>query len=622
MWRHLIVLASILFGLTCCDPPAKTPSKTAVPAGDEKAEEKAITKNDEPLKRDEWNTLAESTDFRATSDYAETMAFLKRLEAKMPEVTVSSFGRSAMGRDLPLVVVGTENTPKKAHESGKPIIMIQNAIHPGEVDGKDACLMILRDLLFGERRWILDTAILVIVPIYNVDGHERISPYNRPNQDGPFDGMGFRSTAQGLDLNRDHMKVKSPEMRALIALFNEWRPHLHVDNHVTDGCDHDWVLTYMMSEKPQIAEPIHGWLWTSVPKVLEAIGGMGHRTGPYVWLNDRNDPSKGFTSFLGPPRLSTPYFALRNRPSILVETHSFKPFKKRVLATRDFLVELIREVGRTEETLIAATKTADERIVKLGHKDAAPSEMILSFKLSETPDTVSFPIYKSELEPSVVFGGELIRYERGVVDELEVPWSHGVMPDKVVPRPRGYFILPGWPIVEETLRAHGIKMVQLKQPIEAEVETLRIENPRYDEKSYQGEIRTEVDVVRALENRTIPAGTLFVSASQPDFETAAHLLEPEAPDSLVRWGWMRSVLERKSYINPRVLEDKAKVLIENPEIRGKWEEALKDKEFAADRGARFVWWYRKTKHWDEQVGLLPAMRVMVLPEMGDALPME
>src|ERR687896_163300 len=249
----------------------------------------------------ELRTRAETSGFEATSTYDETMEFLKRLQGRFPEMYIGLYGSSGQGRPLPFVVVSKEKafTGRRAQRLTKPIVLIQNGIHAGEIDGKDASLMILRDMALGMPRAIVDAMTLVILPIYNVDGHERISPFNRPNQDGPRQGMGFRSTATGLDLNRDHLKISSQEARSLIALVNAWRPHLHVDDHATDGVDHDWVLTWAWAEAPQAPAPVDAWLRAHMPAVLAATAKAGHKNGPYVDLLDGNDPSKGFTSWVG-----------------------------------------------------------------------------------------------------------------------------------------------------------------------------------------------------------------------------------------------------------------------------------------------------------------------------------
>ncbi len=206
---------------------------------------------------DEWLTVAEKSDFRATSSYDETMDFLHRLEAAAPGlIRVSDFGRSAQGRPLPLVIVSSDGafTPEAAAATGKPVVLLQSCIHAGEVDGKDATLMVLRDIALGRKPELAKGVIILFAPIYNADGHERVSPYNRSNQNGPVEGMGYRATANGINLNRDFLRLESPEARAMARLAAVWNPHLHVDNHVTNGSDHAWVLTWLVAEAPQLDE--------------------------------------------------------------------------------------------------------------------------------------------------------------------------------------------------------------------------------------------------------------------------------------------------------------------------------------------------------------------------------
>ncbi len=559
-----------------------------------------------------WRTVAEMTDYQATATYEETLAFLERLELRFPQMKVSSFGISPQGRPMPLVVVSKDGffDPRQARASSLPIVMIQSGIHAGEIDGKDASLEILRDWALGRNLDLLDGTILLFLPIYNVDGHERISPYNRANQNGPRRGMGFRTTAQGLDLNRDHMKLDSPEARAMVSVFNSWRPHLHVDNHVTNGSDHDWVLTYLYPTAPAIDADLSHWLEENLPQVFSRVAGLGHKNGPYVSYKDRLDPGKGFSTWLGGPRYSTGYFALRNRPSLLVEMHSYKPYRQRVAANKALLVELIRQVGRRGKALVRAARSADARVVRLGAMDAEPSRMIIRWAESDEADTITFPVYEWYRAPSFVSGGEILRYRRGRLATIDVPWYHKSVPAKVVSRPRGYFVEAGWPKIEQRLRAHGVVVRRLDEEIEARVESIHILKTDADDVSYQGLTRIEAEVARRASTRTIPRGTLWIPADQPDFQVAAQLLEPDAADSLFYWGLLSTVTERKEYIASWVLEDEAAKLLEDPRIAAEWKRALGEKDFAADPRARFLWWYERTKYWDDTVNRMPVFRLL------------
>jgi hypothetical protein len=565
----------------------------------------------------DWLTVAEASDFRATSSYQETVQFLRRVDAGSEFVRLEFFGRSGARKPLPLVIVSADRAfaPDAAAASGKPVLLIQSCIHAGEVDGKDATLMILRDLATG-RLPAPRNAIVLFVPILNADGHERVSPHNRPNQDGPEEGMGFRVTANGLNLNRDHLRLESVEMRALIRLFNDWRPQLHVDNHVTNGSDHGWVLTWAVAEAPQLADGVHEWVQSHLASALEMTREQGHATGPYVYLRDSSDPLQGFTSLPLGPRYSTNYFPIRNTPSILVEMHAHKPFRNRVLANKAFLIALIDEVDGSGGSLVEAVDTARNLTTDQGRTDAEPSDIVLRWRSSEHHEIVLFPAADWYTQTSLVTGKPLLRYRRGSTREIEVPWYHTVEPELAVARPRGYLVLPGWPEIEGMLVAHGLECRILSEPISAEVETIRVADPEFRSSSYQGTVMVEaVHVSRQLEERTIPAGSLWIPASQPDFDIAAQLFEPEAPDSMLRWGLLSTVFERKEYIDARTLEDLALDMLVDDEVRAAWEEALEDEAFAADPRERHLWWYRRTPSWDEDLGLLPVFRVMSVPQM-------
>lgn len=560
-------------------------------------------------------TVAEKTAWKSTSNYEETLSFLRELCRLHPAFKLTRFGVSPQGRELPLLIVSRERafTPNVARALPKPIVLIQNGIHSGEIDGKDAMLQILREIATGHAKSLLDAATLLVIPIYNVDGHERISPYNRPNQDGPVDGMGYRTTTAGYDLNRDHLKLETVEARALVALVNAWQPQLHVDNHVTDGSDLAWDVMFSWAEAPLLAPSLGAWQSTHLPPVFAAVAAAGHPWGPYVDLDDSLDPSKGFSSWVGQPRYSTSYFAMRNSISILVETHSHKPFQQRVAANRAFLEALLSEIARDPKSLIDAAQAARERTVDLGRADAAPSDIAVVYAGEEHGEPYRLPLYRYSLEKSVVSGGDVLLYQSGEVHEIEVPWRHKPVVTQKLARPRGYLVLPGWPQIEARLDGHGLHYSRLAQAETVDVETIRLGEPKFAERSYQGRHGVSVDALRTRETRHVPAGTLFINADQPKFELAVQLLEPEAVDSLVSWGLLSSLFENKEWINEFVLEAWAREQLKNPEIATAWQQALSDQGFASNGDARFSWWQQRHPSWDKEARLMPVMRLMTRP---------
>lgn len=425
--------------------------------------------------------------------------------------------------------------------------------------------------------------------------------------------MGFRTTAAGLDLNRDYVKVVSPEAQALVGLVAAWRPHLFVDNHVTDGVDHDWVLTWSWAEAPQLPAPVDAWMRAHLPAALAATERAGHRTGPYVELKSATDPAQGFSSWVGQPRFSSGYMPLRNRPAVLVETLSYKPYAARVLATRDFLAALLAEVGSDPAGLLAAVAAAEAATIAAGAPHAPPSEVVLNFEESPAADRIRLPLYGTELQTSQVTGKPLLRYRRGEVREIEVPWYHGSRAARTLPRPRGYLVLPGWPQIEARLRVQGLRVEQLAEDVEIEVETMRLGTPHLAASPYQGLAQVTAEVSRRVERRRFPAGTFWVPADQPDFALAVQLLEPDADDSLLSWGLLSTVFERKEAISPWVLEDRAAELLRDPAVAAEWRRALADPRLAGDPQARYQWWFSRTPYWDETVGLMPCFRLLAPP---------
>jgi hypothetical protein len=564
-------------------------------------------------------TVAERSGFRATSTYGETMELLGRLAAESPFLHVTSFGTSGEGRPLPLAILSKERAfspeaaARLAAERGKPIVLVQNGIHGGEIDGKDASLMLLRDAVLGRRPELLDAATLLVVPIYNVDGHERISPFNRPNQNGPVEGMGFRTNAAGLDLNRDHLKVDSPEARAAVALFDRWRPHLHVDDHVTDGSELDWVLTWSVAEAPQLHPAVAAWTATHLAAALDATRAAGHPAGPYVDLLDRDDPAAGFDSSILPPRFATGYYPLRHRASVLVEMHATKPYRDRVLANRDFLAALVAEAAKGGRALVDAVARAEEETVAAGRPEAPPSEVVVRWRSSEEADRLEVPFRDWYLEDSVALGVPILRW-RDAPRAVEVPWRHRPVAAATVARPRGYLLLPGWPEVEERLAAHGLRVERLAAAAAVRGETFRVSEPEYADAPYQGRMQVTAAVERVAGTVEVPAGTLWVPADQPHFDVAVQLFEPDAADSLFAWGLFSTALERKEYIDARNLEPLARrLLAEDPAVAAEWQAALADAAFAADPGARWLWWYLRTPYWDDTVGRLPVFRALEAP---------
>ncbi|MCM3872323.1 MAG: M14 family metallopeptidase, partial [Pyrinomonadaceae bacterium] len=318
-----------------------------------------MSNNPRPESPPEWQTHAEKTNYRETPNYAATIAYAKQLDAASSLIRYVSFGRSGEGRDLPLLIAseGETFTPEAARKAGKAVVLIQACIHSGEPDGKDAGFALLRDIAITKTLpGLLSNLVVLFIPIYNTDGHERSSPYNRINQNGPVD-MGWRATTTNQNLNRDYMKADTPETRAWLSLWNQWDPDLFIDCHVTDGADYRYNITYHFEHHEGIAPSVLEWQRKVLDgKVFPATEAAGNVVSWYLEFADNRDFSQGIRDFNGSPRFSTGYVPLRNRASMLIETHMIKDYKSRVIGTYDLLRSTLAEVNGDPKRLLEAVR--------------------------------------------------------------------------------------------------------------------------------------------------------------------------------------------------------------------------------------------------------------------------
>ena len=561
----------------------------------------------------DWQTKAEATAYRETSTYDETVAYCRRLDAASPEVAYREFGRSADGRALPLLVLSRDRafTPEAARRTGKPVVLVQNAIHAGEVDGKEASLALARDVAVTRTRAaLLDSAVLLVVPIYNADGHERSSPYNRINQNGPAE-MGWRATSQNLNLNRDYMKADAPETRAMLALMTAWQPDLFVDTHVTDGADFQYDLLYTIDASGYVARPVAEYVERVFePRVRPAVTRAGHVVESYFVMRDSADPTKGIERVAFPPRFSHVYGALRNRPSILVETHMLKSFEVRVRATYDLLVAALEEVNRDPAAIRRATREADAEAAALGAAYDAARRMPLRLAVGASSRPMRFRGVEFRLEASEVSGGQRVVYGTAPRD-VEVPLFDAFETSAGVAPPIAYVVPAAWSEVVERLEAHGVRTERLAREVTGEFETYRLEEARWGPAPYEGRHPARFTARPVVERRTLPAGSVLVRLDQPLSKVAVHLLEPAAPDSLAAWGFFDAIFEQKEYAEGYVLEALARrMLAADPELAREYEALLSsDKAFRESPEARLEFFYRRSPYRDARIGAYPVVRL-------------
>ncbi|ESQ87730.1 hypothetical protein ABAC460_18830 [Asticcacaulis sp. AC460] len=556
------------------------------------ASEKLIAGTDNP-----WITPAEQMNFADTPDYDATRAWLDRLVASAPDLlTIESFGTTAQGRELYFV---------RASKGGaaKPVLLVQAGIHAGEIDGKDAGMMLLRDIVHRGKSGLLDKADLVFVPIFNADGHERSSPWNRPNQRGPR-SMGWRTTAQNLNLNRDYLKADAPEMQAMIGLIRRFDPALYIDLHVTDGTDHQYDVAYAFSGWRGLytqSPAISGWLDQRLrPAMDAALRRAGHTPGYYVSSVDNRDPDQGVSHDPDTPRFSTGYGDYRHVPTILVETHSLKPYRQRVLGTYVFVEEALRLTGAEGAHLRAAID---------GDRAQRPSSLVVRWKPLKDPIyTVDFLGIAHETYTSAASGREEIRW-LGKPVKQRIP-VFGQEPAQSVILPRAWWVPASAPEVIARLKLHGIVLETLDAPRRLELDMVRITGPKLGAAS-EGHVPLSAEgFVHGRGSETFPAGSVRVPSDQPLGLLAAALLEPESAEGALAWNFFPGMLQRTEYIEAYAIAPLAeRMLAQDPDLKRDFEAKLAaDPQFAADGDARLAWFYERTPYFDDRYLLYPIGR--------------
>jgi len=536
-------------------------------------------------------------------NYADTRAWFDRLDAASDLIRIEQFGTSPEGRPIYAVIASKDGA---AFDPSKPVLLAQAGIHPGEIDGKDAGMMLLRDIAFYGKDGLLDRANLILIPILSVDGHERTGPYSRPNQRGPRN-QGWRHTATNQNLNRDFMKLDQAEMQAVMGLIHKYQPDLYVDIHVTDGIDYQYDVTFgyngedgVWSRSPAIAK----WLDAAFkPAMYETLEMQGHIPGELVFAIDDRDPKKGLNDGGLGERFSNGWGSAAHVPTILIENHSLKPHEQRVLGTYVFLEQALK---------LLAEKSGDLRAAIAADRALRPAELPANFDSDATPTrTRPFKGIRYETFDSVASGRPEIRWLGQPDAELWQMPFYGSHPTLTLQRPTAYWVPSYRQDVIERLRVHGVQMETLDAPRTVAVDMLRLVDPKVSGRTNEGHVPISVGEVRPeAHDWTFPVGSVRVPTDQPMGDVAILLLEPQSNESFFAWGLFPEVLNRVEYIEAYAIAPLAeKMLAADPALKAEFEAKLAaEPAFAADGDARLAWFYERTPFYDARYRLYPVGR--------------
>jgi murein tripeptide amidase MpaA len=488
-------------------------------------------------------TVAEQSDFTSTSRYDDVVNFIEKLKKSSPYIRTERIATSIEGREIPLIIIGNPlpKSPDDLRNDKRTVVYIQGNIHAGEVEGKEATLMFARDLLSEKKPALLQNVVVLLCPLINPDGNEKISKQNRTYQNGPVNGVGVRYNGQMLDLNRDGMKVESPEIRGLIGnVFNRWDPAVFMDCHTTDGSFHVEPVTFTWMVNPNTNRGLIDYMRQKMMPSISKTLLQEHKVENcfYGEFIDMMNPEKGWILDASEPRYISNYYGLRNRLGILNENYVYADYKSRVIGCYYLIRSLIEYVSTNSKEIDELISNADKSSVKNGlhPKDS----FAIEYAVRALPEKVTIKTYEAEPMPEGSGYPDFKRTDRR--KDVTVPYFIDYYPLKSVMLPFAYMITVKDPAVLDVLKLHGIKIEKLTSEQDLMVDNFIITSLKPSESLNQGHYTHTIEGIFRPERIKFPEGTYLVRMAQPLARLAAYLLEPKSNDGLVVWNYFDKYL--------------------------------------------------------------------------------
>ena len=490
-------------------------------------------------------TVAESSGYKSTSTYNNVIDFISNLEKTSDNIRIEYFAKSIEGRDIPLMVIGSPlpEKPEDMINDNRIVVYIQANIHAGEVEGKEASQMLARDLLNGKNKDILENVVLLICPILNTDGNEKISLKNRTNQNGPVNGVGIRYNGQMLDINRDAMKVETPEIKGVITkILNKWDPAVTVDCHTTNGSFHEEPITFTWMNNPNGDRSLINFMRDKMmPQVSEILLKKYNVENIfYGEFIDRLYPKRGWISYASEPRYIVNYIGIRNRLSILNENYVYADYKTRVLGCYNLLRSILEYSSANHKKIKILLDHADKNTINRGMNPSVSDSFAIEYSGKPTPQKITIKAFEADTIPGVKGFRRYKKSDRKIT--VTVPYIADYFPTKSIRFPYAYIISIPDKDVLEILKIHGIKIEQFTENKIIKVERFKIEDLKPSKRLNQGHYTNHIKGKYIEETKEFPAGTYFVRTSQKLGNLVAYLLEPQADDGLLKWNYFDKYL--------------------------------------------------------------------------------
>ncbi len=562
----------------------------------------------------QWSTPFERSDGWETADYDSAIAYYQQLADNSDQLTINTMGKTDSGFPLSLVLVTDENHVALADVASDPrtVLLINNAIHPGESDGVDASMAFARDLVFDTERYqsLLDNVIVAIIPLYNIGGALNRNTGTRANQNGPRE-YGFRGNGRNYDLNRDFMKCDTRNAKSFAQIFHLLDPDFFIDTHVSNGADYQHVMTTSQSQKDKLGLSLGKYMHSEFePKLFAAMKQAGYPTIPYVNAGGAA-PDNGFSQFLETPRYSTGFTGLFQTIGYMTETHMLKPYPQRVAATRVFLDQALQ--------LLATEGQKLQSIRRQDRDDYHQQKSVpIAWEVDRNqPTRLEFHGYEAKQVDSKVTGGKRLLYDRDAPYIRNIPYFNHYTVSESVTLPAGYMIPREWHTVIKLLQINSVKMLTITDQLTLPAEVYRIESVESRSAPYEGHFfHDHIELSKVREDVLLRPGDVVVPIRQDKARYVVEALEPKAMDSLFRWNRFDTVLQRKEYFSPYVFEaTAAKLLSEDDKLRKDFNSKKEaDSVFAGDRRAQLDFLYKRSHNYEKAHLRYPVARLLDLPQ--------
>lgn len=541
-----------------------------------------------------------------TATYFEAIDWYKQLDKASTKVMVKEMNMTDAGYPLHLVMISNDAKfgPVQWHQKNKAVIMINNGIHPGEPDGIDASMMLVRDIVQNKVK-LPDNVAIGLIPVYNIGGCLNRNSYTRANQNGPVE-YGFRGNAQNLDLNRDFTKCDSKDAKAFAQIFQFLDPDILLDNHVSDGADYQHTMTLLTTQYDKLGADLGGWLKeTFEPQLYKGMAEKKWDLIPYVDF-EYNSPDKGMRMFFDPPRYSSGYATLFQTIAFMPETHMLKPYKQRVTSTYDLEITLIDKTSAYANELIAQRKKARAEVVK-------EKQWPLSWSVDTTQNTlITFKGYEQAFKTSDATGLQRMYFDRAKPYTKQIRFFNVFKPSSFITAPSAYIIPQGWNAVVDLLKLNNVTIKQLNNDTIIEVEAYHVDDYKSFPRPYEKHHKNYAVKVSASKQKIkFLKGDFIVWLNQKTNRYIIEMLEPTGDDSFFAWNFFDAVLQQKEgYSDYRWEDIAADVLKKDPALKQKLEEKkTADAKFAADGSAQLDFIYKNSPYYEPAHNRYPVYRI-------------